>query len=91
MTNEILAKECNISEIYLRKLFDKHLNTTPKQYILEIRLQKAKQMLSENTLKISAISKKCGFSSANNFWRFFKTKTGITPVEYAKQNASYNI
>lgn len=86
ITNEILAKECNISEVYLRKLFRKHLKTTPKQYISEMRLQKAKQLLSEGILKINSISEECGFLSSYNFCRFFKEKTGLTPTEYMKQN-----
>ncbi len=86
LTNETLAKECNISEIYLRKLFKKHLKTTPKQYISEIRLQQAKQLLLEGTFKINSISEECGFQSSYNFCRFFKEKTGLTPTEYMKQN-----
>ncbi len=91
ITNEFLAKECNISEIYLRKLFNKHLKTTPKQYIAEMRLQKAKQLLSEGTLKINSISEECGFQSSYNFCRFFKEKTGLTPTEYMKQNRIFKI
>lgn len=87
LTNEILAKECNISEVYLRNLFNKHLETTPKQYISDIRLQKAKQLLAENTIKVAAIAEKCGFAGTNHFWRFFKCKTGTTPTEYARQNS----
>lgn len=86
LTNEVLAKECNISEVYLRKLFNKHLKTTPKQYISEMRLQKAKQLLSEGVMKINSISLECGFSSSYNFCRFFKEKTGLSPTEYMKQN-----
>lgn len=91
LTNEILAKECCISEVYLRKLFNKHLNTTPKQYIAEIRLQKAKQLLSEGSLKINSIFEECGFQSSYNFSRFFKEKTGKTPTEYMKQNRIFRI
>ena len=91
LTNEILAEICNISEVYLRKLFLKHLNLTPKQYISEIRLSKAKQLLSDGILKINAISEQCGFSSSYNFSRFFKDKTGITPTEYLKQNRIYKL
>ena len=86
LTNETISKECNISEVYLRKLFNKHLKTTPKQYISEIRLQKAKQLLSDGVLKINSISEECGFTSSYNFCRFFKEKTGLTPTEYMKQN-----
>lgn len=86
LTNETVAKECNISEVYLRKLFNKYLNVTPKQYITELRLQKARQLLSEGVLKINSVSEECGFQSSYNFSRFFKEKTGITPTEYMKQN-----
>ena len=91
LTNELLAKECQISEIYLRKLFKKHLKTTPKQYISEMRLQKAKQLLSEGILKTNSISEECGFQSSYNFSRFFKEKTGLTPTEYTKQNRIFKI
>jgi len=86
LSNETISKECNISEVYLRKLFKKHLKTTPKQYISEIRLQKAKQLLSDGVFKITSISEECGFPSSYNFCRFFKEKTGLTPTEYMKKN-----
>ena len=91
LDNKTLAKICNISEVYLRKLFLKHLKTTPKQYICEIRISKAKQLLSEGWLKINAISDECGFSSQYHFCRFFKAQTSLTPTEYMKQNKVYKI
>ena len=86
ITGELVAKVCGISEVYLRKLFVKQLNTTPMRYLSEIRLQRAKQLLSEGILKISSVSEECGFQSAYNFSRFFKEKTGLSPSEYAAQN-----
>ena len=86
LTNTLIADECNISEVYLRKLFSKHLKTTPKQYISDIRLQKAKHLLSEGILKINAVAENCGFSNPYHFCRVFKEKTGLTPTEYIKQN-----
>ena len=91
LTNKTLADVCNISEVYLRKLFVKHLKTTPKQYICEIRLQKAKQLLSEGVLKINAVSEECGFSSCYHFSRFFKKQTGVTPAEYSTKNRIHKI
>lgn len=91
LTNDVLANECNISEIYLRKLFIKHMKTTPKQYISEMRLQKAKQLLSEGIFKINYISEECGFQSSYSFCRFFKDKTGLTPTEYIRQNKIFKI
>lgn len=91
ISNKALADICNISEVYLRKLFLKHLKLTPKQYITEIRISKAKQLLSDGNIKIKAVSEECGFDSSYNFTRFFKNKTGITPTEYLKQNKIYGI
>lgn len=91
LTNQMLANECKISEVYLRKLFVEQLQTTPKQFILDIRMQKAKQLLTEGVLKISTIADHCGVSNPYHFCRLFKQKTGITPTEYAKQNRVYKI
>lgn len=86
LSNEILAKECNISEIYFRKLFSAQFKLTPKQFIIDIRLQRAKQLLSEGILKINSIAEQCGFSNPYHFCRIFKERIGITPTEYMKQN-----
>ncbi len=91
ITNEALAKSCHLNEEYFRKQFKKTYGTSPKQYIIDTRLNMAKQMLSEGILKINAISEKCGFSNPYHFCRLFKDKTGITPSEYMKQNKIYKL
>lgn len=91
ISNKMLADACNISEVYLRKLFLKHLKVTPKQYLDDIRLSKAKQLLADGILKINAVSEKCGFTSPCNFSRFFKEQTGISPTEYSKDNKIHKI
>lgn len=91
LTNAELAKQCNISEVYFRKMFAKHYKTTPKQYIVNIRISKAKILLAENSLKINTIAERCGFSNQYHFCRVFKEKTGLTPTEYMKQNRIYKI
>lgn len=91
LTNAMLARVCKISEIYFRKLFTAQFQTTPKQFIIDLRIQKAKQLLSEGVLKINAVSELCGFSNPYHFCRVFKEKTGCTPTEYMKQNRIYKI
>lgn len=86
-----LAGLCNISEVYFRKLFSAHTGISPKQYILDIRIEKAKQLLSDGVMKISAISEECGFQSPYHFCRIFRLKTGITPTEYMNRNRIYKI
>lgn len=91
LTNERLARECNMSEVYFRKLFARYFNTSPKQYVIDIRLQKAKQLLAEGGMGISEISESCGFSNPYHFCRLFKEHTGVTPSEYRKKNLIYKI
>lgn len=91
LTNKILADQSNISEVYFRKLFFEQYGITPRQYIIDIRINKAKQMLTEGVLKINTVSEKCGFSNPYHFSRLFKEKTGLTPTEYLKQNRTFKI
>ena len=91
LVNQDIANSLNISEVYLRKLFVRHLKTTPKQYILDYRIQEAKRLLTDTTFTITAIAEKCGFSSVYHFSREFKHKNGITPTQYAQNNKILNI
>lgn len=91
ITNARLAEECRLSEVYFRKLFTKRFNSSPKQFIINLRIQRAKQLLCEGNQKIWAISEACGFASAYHFCRLFKQHTGITPGEYRKNNQTHGL
>lgn len=91
LSNTILAKQLGISEVYLRKLFATHCNTSVKQYILDLRIQKAKQLLIDTPFSTTAIAEACGFSSVYHFCRTFKQRTGTTPTQYACENRIYKI
>lgn len=91
LTNTILAERLGVSEVYLRRLFTTHCGTTPKQYILTLRIEKAKQLLADNQYTVTAIAEKCGFSSLYHFCRCFKERTGCTPLEYADNQVIYKI
>lgn len=86
LTNGELAQQCNISEVYFRKLFTEQFGMTPKQFIIDIRMNKAKQLLSEGSLKVCAVSEQCRFSNPYHFCRTFKAYTGMTPTEYIVKN-----
>ncbi len=82
LTNNFLAELSNVSEVYLRKLFLKYCGMTPKQYIINIRIQKAKQLLGESRSAISEIAEQCGFTNVYHFCRTFKNAVNLTPTEY---------
>lgn len=83
LSNTSIAQALGISEVYLRKLFRQGFHTTPKQYILGLRLARAKQLLCRTSFSITRISEECGFSCVYHFCRSFKTKVGCTPGEFA--------
>lgn len=91
LSNKLLAEKSNISEVYFRKVFTEVYKTTPKQFIVDVRIDKAKQLLSDGFLKVGAVAEQCGFSNQYHFCRLFKEKTGLTPTEYMKQNRIYKI
>ena len=91
LSNTQLASVIQISEVYLRKLFSAHLHTSPKQYILELRLRKAKQLLMDTTHSVSAVAEECGFSGVYHFSRAFKQRTGQSPTEFSVQNKIFQI
>ena len=86
LTNEALARECGVSEVYFRKLFVRHYRVTPRQYLIDLRMNRARQLLAEDVLKIGALAQQCGFSNSYHFCRLFKEKTALTPTEYRRQN-----
>ncbi len=86
LSNDLLASLLNISEVYMRRLFKEQFGTSPKQYILNLRIQKAKQILSQSNKTITQIALECGFTSIHHFCRAFKSECGQTPTNYRNSN-----
>ena len=83
INNSDLAKLCNISEVYFRRLFFEKLGITPKQSILESRIKRAKQLLQNSKYSVTYIAENCGFSNVYHFCRAFKNVTGLTPSQFS--------
>lgn len=86
LDNEMLAREAGISEVYFRQLFLRHYGVTPRQYILDVRMHKARQLLTDGALTVAETAAACGFGSAYHFCRSFKARTGETPGEYRRKH-----
>lgn len=80
-----LSQMMHLSPNYFLKLFKKEMGITPKEYLLQIRLDYARSLLSETDLNINVLSGECGFHDASYFSMFFKKRYGTTPLEYRKQ------
>lgn len=90
LTVAALAREANFSEAYFRRLFREAYGISPKQYILELRIRQAKQLLDEQTATVSAIAERCGFSGLYHFSRAFKETTGMSPTEYMHHSCGHS-
>lgn len=83
-TVEQLASKLNISRVQLYRKIKSILNISISDYILNIRLEKSKELLQESKLSISDIAYSVGFSSASYFSSSFKHKFGKTPKAFRK-------
>ncbi|MEQ2466047.1 response regulator transcription factor [Niallia hominis] len=79
-----IAKELYLNPQYFSRLFKKEMNISFMGYLLQYRLEKAKEMLKETDLPIYAISQKCGFTDSAYFCKKFLQQIGTTPLKYRK-------
>ncbi len=89
VTVETVAEMVGISVSYLHQLFIKHNGITPYQFILDLKIKKAKLLLASTGNLIKNIGGSCGFSSHESFSRSFKKHTGMTPREYRLKRDPY--
>ena len=85
---ESLAKELEITPMFLSNCLREHTGKNFNDYINELRVELAKQLLSDIAYEhytITAIGLESGFNSRSTFFLRFKNKTGITPFEYQKR------
>ncbi|MDD2798802.1 MAG: helix-turn-helix domain-containing protein [Bacteroidales bacterium] len=82
MTAEEIAKRMNISYSGFRRAFKEYTGSSPSQYMLELKLNEAKLMLSTTTQSVKQISYSLNFDNPDYFAIFFKKRTGFTPIEY---------
>ena len=64
----------------------KHTGKSPNEYIIELRLQFAKNLLDNTNMSIKQISERVGYSDQYFFSRIFKKYLGISPQSYRNKN-----
>jgi two-component system response regulator YesN len=84
-TIRAIADHVQLSETYLCACFKKHHKQTIKEYIMDTRIDKAKELLSDPKVKIIEVAMRVGISDSNYFTIFFKRKAGCTPSEYRER------
>ena len=87
ITMEQLCKITGYSSAHLRRLFTKNFGMSPQSYILDKRIEIAKEMLLDVPEKtVDEIADLLGMSSTSYFCKLFRAKNGISPTQYRKHN-----
>ncbi|WP_318842588.1 AraC family transcriptional regulator [Paenibacillus massiliensis] len=81
---EDIASSLNISSGYALEIFQKVYGISPRQYLSELKLHEAKQLIHQPDLSLSDIAALLGYSSLAHFSRQFKRWAGISPSEYRR-------
>jgi len=77
-----IADYVGLSRSYFSRLFTKETGQTPYEYLLEVRINRAKQMLALDDVPVAYVAEQCGFVNTSHFNRVFKEKTGQTPSSF---------
>lgn len=81
LTTDEIAQHVCVSRRQLERLFKQHLDRVPSQYYLELRLNRARQMLRQTSKSIIQIGLSCGFSSGPHFSSAYRNHFHVTPRE----------
>jgi two-component system response regulator YesN len=81
-----MASRYHLHVSYLSELFKKITGKNYSEYLTEVRIAKAKELVGDPQLRVSDISELVGFSNPNYFSQVFKKTTGLSPIDYRQKN-----
>ena len=87
ITLDSIAEKLHLSKYYISHMINRKLNQNFNEYINNLRIAEACNLLRETNIKIADISEDVGFGTIRSFNRAFKQITGISPVVYREKNA----
>jgi AraC family transcriptional regulator len=79
-----LAQVSGMSPYYFLRLFKQSMHVTPRQYIIQMRIDLAKELLRSGELSIADIALQCGFTNQSHFTNVFRQITKTTPKTYQR-------
>src|SRR5438874_7217725 len=79
-----LARLAAMSPFYFIRMFKAHVGVPPHQYLTQVRIERAEELLRASTLSVTQICHRVGFSSLSHFVTTFRKHNGMTPLEYRR-------
>ena len=83
-----LARDVAMSTRQLERLFRRYLNRSPKRYYMELRLQKARNLLMQTDMSVINVALACGFASPSHFSKCYRAHYDTTPYRERGARAS---
>ena len=84
----ILAKDVGMSTRQLERLFRRYLDRSPKRYYMELRLQKARNLLMQTDMSVINVALACGFASPSHFSKCYRAHYNTTPYRERGSHAA---
>ncbi len=82
LSTEKLSQMCNITPVYFRKIFKLFYGTSPINYINNLKITRAKELLEAKLYSVTDVALLSGYSDMSHFSREFKKATGVCPSKY---------
>lgn len=82
-----VASECRLSPSHFTRAFRISMGQTPQRYLMQLRVEEAKQHIARSDLPMSDIALVCGFGDQSHFTRVFRYLVGMTPGAWRREHA----
>jgi len=82
---EDIASQLGLGYSWFRRMFKEYTSVSPAQYQLQLKLMRAKELLTSTPLNISEIAYRLKFENSGQFSTFFKKKEGVTPSQFRER------
>ncbi|QHW32377.1 AraC family transcriptional regulator [Paenibacillus rhizovicinus] len=80
-----LAKSFAVSKYHLIREFKRHIGMSPNEYLIYLRIVRAKELLKYSALPVAAIAEEVGVDNVSHFINLFKAREGVTPLAFRKK------
>lgn len=87
---EMLAQEVGLSRVHLHRKLKELTSLSTRDFIRNIRMQQAAQLLKEKKLSISEVAYAVGYNNLSHFSSSFKEMYGVSPKDYMQANLQKN-
>ena len=85
---EDIAGQTGLNPSYFSRLFRRYTDTSPYDYLTNLRISHGKMLLITTSESVTSISEACGFGDPVQFTKIFKKKSGFTPLQFRRSHTS---